>query len=122
MRKFVAVLSLCCFTLAAGLRAGQATAATDDIDWGVVISSGRPPPPVLQYGPPVYLPQPVWVADYWVWNGGAYVLIPGYWQPAPNNYGYAPPRWVVPRPLPQQYFQYGERRHGHGHGHHPRRW
>ncbi len=117
MRKFAASWSLCFFALAGGLHAGQVNAATD-IDWAIVIDSGRPPPPVLPYRPQIMLPQPVWVAESWYWNGGAYVLIPGHWVQTHSSYqGYAQPGWTGSRVLPRPNYGYGERRHDHERGH-----
>lgn len=120
MRKFAAIVSLCFCSLAGGLSSGLAHAGTD-IDWGVIISSGMPPPPVYPYGPQVYLPQPVWVADSWYWNGAAYVLIPGHWEQPRSSYGYAQPGWARSRGYIERNYGYGDRgdhsdrRHWHGH-------
>ncbi len=86
------IRALCC----AGLLAGAAVNANaDNIQWGVTISSGMPPPPVVRYEP---VPAPraahVWVQGYWNWSGGAYVWVPGHWVSARPGYVYAQPQWV----------------------------
>lgn len=67
--------------------------AGPDIQWGVTISSGTPPPAV-RYEP---VPPPrvgyVWVEGYWNWNGRAHVWVPGHWVRARSGYEYAQPRW-----------------------------
>ena len=126
MRKFAAIVSLCFCSLTGGLSSGLAHAGTD-IDWGVSISSGMPPPPVYPYGvqgygAPSYRPQPVWVADSWYWNGAVYVLIPGHWEQPRTNYGYAQPGWTGSRSYFERNYDHGEYRgeHRHDRGRHGR--
>lgn len=69
--------------------------ADPEISWGVTISSGMPPPPVVRQEPiPAPRPSQVWVQGYWNWNGGAYVWVPGRWVAARPGYVYAQPQWV----------------------------
>ncbi len=82
-------------TVLAGLllvAAVSSAQAGPDIQWGVTISSGTPPPPV-RYDPPPPRPAYVWAEGYWNWNGTAYVWIPGRWLRARSGYEYLQPRW-----------------------------
>ncbi len=70
------------------------TQADSDIQWGVTISSGMRPPPVVRHEPvPPPRPAFVWVQGYWGWNGNAYVWLPGRWEPARPGYVYVQPNW-----------------------------
>jgi hypothetical protein len=54
-------------------------------------------------------PHHIWVEDEWVWRGGAYVRVPGYWALPPHHYTiWIPGHWV----------------HEEGHGHYwvPGHW
>ncbi len=87
------------FLSSSALLLGLATAglaqADPNIQWGVTISSGMPPPPVVRHEPiPAPRPSQVWVQGYWGWNGGAYVWIPGRWEQARPGYVYSQPQWV----------------------------
>lgn len=88
--------------------------AGPDIQWGVTISSGMPPP--VRYEP---MPPPrggyVWVEGYWNWNGGAYVWVPGHWLRARTGYVYAQPRW---QEGPRGWELHRGRWQRGGHGHH----
>lgn len=68
--------------------------ADPNINWGVTITSGTPPPPVVRHEPvPPPRPASVWIQGYWGWNGGAYVWIPGRWEAARPGYVYVQPVW-----------------------------
>ncbi len=68
--------------------------AQSALDWGVTISSGMPPPPVVRYEPmPGARPGHVWVQGYWNWHGGGYVWVPGHWVVARAGYMYVQPAW-----------------------------
>ncbi len=68
--------------------------ADPNVSWGVTISSGMPPPPVVRYEPvPPPRPSYVWVQGYWGWNGSAHVWIPGRWEAARPGYVYVQPAW-----------------------------
>lgn len=91
MRKFaLAIAVLACSGL--GLLAMPASAAVN-VDWGVTISSGTPPPPVRYEPMPPPRPEFVWAAGFWRWRDGAYVWIPGRWERARVGYEYAQPEW-----------------------------
>ena len=123
MRKFAAGL-LSILGLAGTINCDHA--AADDLDWGVTISSGRPPPPVVySAAPPIIRPQPVWVADYWYWNGAAYVLIPAHWEQPRGSVGYVQPAWGVSLGTGRHTdrSRQGDRHHErHDRGHHGHHW
>jgi hypothetical protein len=71
------------------------TLAEPSIQWGVTISSGGPPPPVVRYEPlPPPRPAHVWVHGYWAWDGNDYRWVPGRWERARVGYVYVQPEWI----------------------------
>ena len=59
-----------------------------------VVRIGPPPIVVETPGPPP-APAYVWTPGYYVWNGVAYVWVPGRWVPAPwPGARWVPPHWV----------------------------
>ena len=91
MRIFALGISLlACSGL--GLLATPASAEVN-VDWGVTISSGTPPPPVRYERIPPPRAEFVWAAGYWRWRDGAYVWMPGRWQRARAGYMYSQPEW-----------------------------
>ena len=71
------------------------TLAEPSIQWGVTISSGGPPPPVVRYEPlPPPRPAHVWVHGYWAWDGNDYRWLPGRWERARVGYVYVQPEWI----------------------------
>ncbi len=71
----------------------SAAHAGPNVQWGVTISSGTPPPPVRYETMPPPRVGYLWVEGYWNWNGGAHVWVPGHWVRARSGYEYAQPRW-----------------------------
>lgn len=111
MRKFVlvfALLSGCGLSLIAAPVSAQV-----NVDWGVTITAGSPPPPVRYEPMPPPRAEFVWVAGYWRWRNGAYSWMPGRWERARAGYDYAQPAW---REGPGGWqFQQGGWRRAHGH-------
>ena len=71
------------------------TLAEPSIQWGVTISSGGLPPPVVRYEPlPPPRPAHVWVHGYWAWDGNDYRWLPGRWERARVGYVYVQPEWI----------------------------
>jgi len=71
------------------------TLAEPSIQWGVTISSGGAPPPVVRYEPlPPPRPAHVWVHGYWAWDGNDYRWVPGRWERARVGYVYVQPEWI----------------------------
>ncbi|MFY7930317.1 MAG: YXWGXW repeat-containing protein [Oligoflexus sp.] len=71
------------------------TLAEPSIQWGVTISSGGAPPPVVRYEPlPPPRPAHVWVHGYWAWDGNDYRWLPGRWERARVGYVYVQPEWI----------------------------
>lgn len=90
MRKIAMVLGIVASTgviFLSGTAAAQA-----NVDWGVTISSGTPPPPRHETSP-APRPQHVWVTGFWNWRDGVYIWIPGHWERARYGYGYVQPEW-----------------------------
>ncbi len=91
MRKQV-LYSVVCLSL---LAAAAVARADPNVSWGVTISSGLPPPPVVRYEP---VPPPraahIWLQGYWGWNGNAHVWVPGHWERQRPGYVYAQPQWI----------------------------
>lgn len=112
MRKFLATAVIAFGTIT--------TAHADpNISWGVTISSGTPPPPVVRYEPvPAPRPSQVWVQGYWNWNGGAHVWVPGRWIAQRPGYVYAQPQWIE-GPQGWQLQRGGWKQGGGGPGHCP---
>ena len=106
------------------------TLAEPSIQWGVTISSGGPPPPVVRYEPlPPPRPAHVWVHGYWAWDGNDYRWLPGRWERARVGYVYVQPEWIQ-SPEGWQFRQGGwqvgegrrrdrDREDSHRHGHCP---
>ncbi len=114
MRKFLTTA-----VIAFGTIITLATAHADpNISWGVTISSGMPPPPVVRYEPlPAPRPSHVWVQGYWNWNGSAHVWVPGHWIAQRRGHVYAQPQWIEG---PQGWqLQRGGWKQGAGPGHCP---
>jgi hypothetical protein len=92
MRTFTIVLSWLA-VFGSALLAGPVQAEVN-VDWGVTISSGTPPPPRVRNEP---MPPPrsdfVWVNGYWRLGDGAYLWMPGRWEPARAGYIYNQPAW-----------------------------
>lgn len=80
------VMTLLTFAGVMSMTAADLTQAQahDNIQWGVTISSGMPPPPRSQF---------VWVNGFWYWHGGAYSWVSGHWEPARAGYLYSQPAW-----------------------------
>lgn len=87
MRHLAKCLLMLSFA-AASVSAVPAQAQSGNLDWGVTISSGMPPPRVVYSAPP---PPPavqrVWVDGYWGWSRGFSVWVPGHWEVAQLRYG-----------------------------------
>ncbi|MEY3262623.1 MAG: hypothetical protein RL717_100 [Pseudomonadota bacterium] len=77
-------------TITASLAVAQ---ANDPIQWGVTISSGMSPPPVLYERPQPPRAEFVWVNGFWYWSYGAYSWVPGRWEPARAGHLYSQPSW-----------------------------
>jgi hypothetical protein len=74
----------------AGLSAAAVPAAAAT---SVDIRIGIPPPaPRAEF-----IPGPrhgrIWVAGFWMWNGGAYEWVPGHWERVRHGFRYVPARW-----------------------------
>ena len=55
------------------------------VRWGVNISVGSAPPPLLVYNQPaVPGPDYMWIPGYWAWGPGGYYWVPGAWELPPE--------------------------------------
>ena len=91
MRKYAIAVSIAAF-MGGAMLAGTASADVD-VNWGVTISSGNPPPAVIYEPAPPPRASHVWVTGYWAWQRGNYVWVPGHWERARLGYVYAQPQW-----------------------------
>jgi hypothetical protein len=69
----------------AGFSLAAPSAAHAQVRFGVSISVGTPPPPLLVYDQPeVPGPDYLWTPGYWAWGDAGYYWVPGAWVLAPQ--------------------------------------
>ena len=61
------------------------------------IQAPAPPPPiVVEVMPPPPIPEAVWLAGVWYWNGHVWLWHAGRWTLPPQpGFGWQPPTWVI---------------------------